>query len=113
MFWKDALAKKVLHMADTNQLNSPRALFAIQKDFLSLRVKTIDVQGKVPVIRISETSEWMKPKEWALNHISNLRRQHRELHSRLCNLGCDPIEEMGFESLGWEFDNSGDDDLST
>lgn len=42
------------------------------------------------MIQLSRDSEWLKPKEWAINHVANLRQHHGELHQRLTDMGRDP-----------------------
>jgi uncharacterized protein YciI len=86
MFWKDQLANEIL------------AQFSITKSWLdnltdrypSIRVKTLDANGRVPVIQLNGKGEWLKPKEWANIHIANLKQQHVELHHRLMTVGVDP-----------------------
>jgi len=86
MFWKDQLASEIL------------AQFSITKSWLdsltdrypSIRVKTLDANGRVPVIQLNGKGEWLKPKEWANIHIANLKQQHVELHQRLTTVGSDP-----------------------
>lgn len=90
-FWKDELAKILL----TEQELSYDKLVQLGRQFTSLRVKTIDASGRVPVIRISDTKPWLKPKEWANEHLANLNQQNAELHSRLVFLGNDLAESSG------------------
>jgi len=85
MFWKDQLASEIL------------AQFSITKSWLdsltdrypSIRVKTLDANGRVVVIQLNGKGEWLKPKEWANIHIANLKQQHVELHQRLMTVGID------------------------
>lgn len=88
MFWKDRLAHLILDGDDVSYL----WLIDQQSWCPSLRVKTIDAKGKVPVIQLSGRGEWLKPKEWAHDHIYHLKQQHSELQARLEDLGCDPTE---------------------
>lgn len=86
MFWKDSLAKQILESADMSKTK----LFDLQSMYPSLRVKTVDAKGKVPVIQLSEHGEWLKPKEWALNHVAALKQRYQEQHARLIDVGSDP-----------------------
>lgn len=87
MFWKDQLAREILDQTSITH----QWLVGLQNDYPALRVKTVDAQGKVPVIQLSGKGEWMKPKEWAVNHIAHLKQQHEELLLRLKDVGSDPI----------------------
>lgn len=88
MFWKDSLARKILAQARIDK----SWLLGLQSDYPSLRVKTIDAKGVVPVIQLSEHGAWMKPQEWAINHVAALKQRYREQHARLINVGSDPSE---------------------
>lgn len=90
-FWKDRLAYSIIHEG----CHTPEGLARIRAQYPSLRVKTIDVKGKVPVIQFSEHGEWMKPLEWANNHIQAIEAKYREQHARLLDLGRDPSSLCG------------------
>lgn len=85
MFWKDALAHDILEHDVTIEW-----LHSIQRRYPSLRVKTIDAKGKTPVIQLAERGEWIKPKEWASNHLSSLTQRYLESQSRLKAVGSNP-----------------------
>lgn len=86
MFWKDHLASEILARREVSY-----AWLVGQTDrYPSLRVKTTDANGRVPVIQFNGKGEWLKPKEWAEIHIANLKQRHLELHHRLDTVGCDP-----------------------
>lgn len=86
MFWKDQLAKEILRHESIDY----DWLIQLQKDYPSLRVKTIDAKGTIPVIQLSGNSEWLKPSEWANNHVASLRQRYLEEHARLTEVGSDP-----------------------
>jgi len=88
MFWKDSLARKVLAQVRIDK----SWLLGLQNEYPSLRVKTIDAKGVVPVIQLSEHGTWMKPEEWAFNHVAALKQRYREQHARLIDVGSDPSE---------------------
>lgn len=85
-FWKDRLARKIIF----EDCYTWKKLLDIQREFPSLRVKTIDVKGNVAVIQLSEHGEWMKPIEWANNHIHAIEARYSEQRARLIDIGCDP-----------------------
>ena len=89
MFWKDQLASEILAKSDINKF----WLDGLTDRYPSLRVKTIDANGRVPVIQLNGKGEWLKPKEWANIHIANLKQQHVELHHRLSTVGSDPAPD--------------------
>lgn len=91
MFWKDELALEVIKNQDSISYSW---LLSLQSRFPSLRVKTVDVKGRVPAIQLSGKGEWLKPLEWANSHVANLKQQCGELHSRLEHLGCDPSDSL-------------------
>lgn len=86
MFWKDQLAREILAQLSITEswLNS------LTDRYPSIRVKTLDANGRVAVIQLNGKGEWLKPKEWANIHIANLKQQHVELHHRLMTVGSDP-----------------------
>lgn len=86
MFWKDQLAKEILARSSIDKY----WLDGLTEQFPSIRVKTVDANGRVPVIQLNGKGEWLKPKEWALIHVANLKQQHVELHQRLITVGSDP-----------------------
>lgn len=90
-FWKDRLAYDIVYRG----CHTFSRLVEIQSQYPSLRVKTIDVKGTVPVIQFSEHGDWMKPLEWANNHIHAIEAKYREQHARLLNLGRDPSSICG------------------
>ena len=90
-FWKDRLAYDIVH----GGCHTMKRLVEIQSQYPSLRVKTIDVKGIVPVIQLSEHGEWIKPLEWANNHIHAIESKYREQHARLIDLGRDPSSICG------------------
>lgn len=96
MFWKDQFAREVLAMPDC----SYQSLIDLRAKFPSLRVKTLDAKGKVPVIRFDDSSEWLKPKEWADNHRTAICCKYQEQHSRVKDLGCDPSHLVNLKSHG-------------
>jgi len=108
MFWKDQLAMKILAHADP----SFQWLASLQSEFPSLRVKTIDAKGKVPVIQLNGKGEWMKPKEWALNHKSSLRSNYKELQLRLTLLGDDLTEQSSSQSSPKQLRTEDSNDLT-
>lgn len=85
-FWKDELSVILL----SQESWSYQQLNALRSQFGNLRVKTVDARGLVPVIRFSDSEQWLKPNEWATEHMFAIARQYQELHSRMVNLGCDP-----------------------
>lgn len=86
MFWKDQLASEILA-----QLSITKSwLDSLTDRYPSIRVKTLDANGRVAVIQLNGKGEWLKPKEWANIHIANLKQQHVELHQRLMTVGSDP-----------------------
>lgn len=92
MFWKDDLARQILS-------RNPKYItyewtLSLAESFPSIRVKTADAKGRVPMIQLSEKSGWMKPYEWATNHQLHLKQQHVELHSRLEAVKCDPPDRL-------------------
>jgi hypothetical protein len=86
MFWKDHLASEILAQSSITK----SWLDSLTDRYPSIRVKTIDANGRVPVIQLNGKGEWLKPKEWANIHIANLKQQHVELHHRLTTVGSDP-----------------------
>jgi len=85
MFWKDQLASEILA-----QLSITKSwLDSLTDRYPSIRVKTLDANGRVAVIQLNGKGEWLKPKEWANIHIANLKQQHVELHQRLTTVGID------------------------
>jgi len=93
MFWKDELAKEIL-----NQYSVTKSwLLALTERYPALRVKTVDANGKVPVIQLNRKGEWLKPREWADIHLLNLKQQHGELHHRIQSFGSDPDHSAGVD----------------
>jgi len=86
MFWKDELAKEI--MAQSTVTKS--WLLSLAERYPALRVKTVDANGRVPVIQLNRKGEWLKPSEWADMHLLNLKQRHSELHHRIKSLGSDP-----------------------
>lgn len=86
MFWKDHLAKEILAKDSIHKYWLDR----LTDRYPSIRVKTLDADGRVVVIQLNGKGEWLKPKEWANIHIANLKQQHVELHRRLMTVGIDP-----------------------
>jgi hypothetical protein len=86
MFWKDHLAKEILAKDSIHK----HWLDSLTDRYPSIRVKTLDADGRVVVIQLNGKGEWLKPKEWANIHIANLKQQHVELHRRLMTVGIDP-----------------------
>jgi hypothetical protein len=86
MFWKDHLAKEILAKDSIHKY----WLDSLTDRYPSIRVKTLDANGRVVVIQLNGKGEWLKPKEWANIHIANLKQQHVELHRRLMTVGIDP-----------------------
>jgi len=86
MFWKDHLAKEILAKDSIHKY----WLDSLTDRYPSIRVKTLDADGRVVVIQLNGKGEWLKPKEWANIHIANLKQQHVELHRRLMTVGIDP-----------------------
>lgn len=85
-FWKDELAKEILAQGTVTKL----WLLSLTERYPALRVKTVDANGRVPVIQLSRKGEWLKPGEWATMHLLNLKQQHGELHHRIESFGSDP-----------------------
>ena len=85
MFWKDQLCKDIM-----SHQNSLEYLHSLQKRYPSLRVKTIDAKGRVPVIQLSEKGEWIKPSEWASNHLTAQVQRLLESQQRITDCGSDP-----------------------
>jgi len=85
MFWKDQLASEILAKSNITKA----WLYDLTDRYPSIRVKTLDANGRVPVIQLNGKGEWLKPKEWANIHIANLKQQHVELHQRLSTIGVD------------------------
>jgi hypothetical protein len=86
MFWKDQLASEILAQSNITKT----WLYGLTDRYPSIRVKTLDANGRVPVIQLNGKGEWLKPEEWANIHIANLKQQHVELHQRLSTVGSDP-----------------------
>lgn len=86
MFWKDHLASEILAQSNITET----WLCGLTDRYPSIRVKTLDANGRVPVIQLNGKGEWLKPKEWANIHIANLKQRHVELHQRLSTVGIDP-----------------------
>lgn len=86
MFWKDNLSAKLLSC----QTWTYAALVALQQDFPSLRVKTADANGRIPVIQLEEKGQWVKPREWAINHQASLKQRLLESQQRVLDATGDP-----------------------
>jgi hypothetical protein len=91
MFWKDKLAQDIL----AQQTVTMSWLLSLAERYPVLRVKTVDANGRVPVIQLNRKGEWLKPKEWANMHLLNLKQQHSELHHRIQSYGSDPDHSAG------------------
>jgi hypothetical protein len=85
MFWKDHLASEILAQSSITK----SWLDSLTDRYPSIRVKTLDANGRVPVIQLNGKGEWLKPREWANIHIANLKQRHVELHQRLSTVGID------------------------
>jgi len=86
MFWKDQLASEILAQSNITKT----WLYGLTDRYPSIRVKTLDANGRVLVIQLNGKGEWLKPKEWANIHIANLKQRHVELHQRLSTVGINP-----------------------
>jgi len=93
MFWKDKLAQDIL----AQQTVTKSWLLSLAERYPALRVKTVDANGRVPVIQLNGKGEWLKPKEWANMHLLNLKQQHSELHHRIQSYGSDPDHSAGVD----------------
>lgn len=86
MYWKDEFARMIL----SGQLKSYTDYSDAMTKFPSLRVKTIDANGRVVVVQFTGKGDWMKPLEWANNHVASLRARYIDSRSRLDDVGSDP-----------------------
>lgn len=105
MYWKDSLAKRIINEKSLTYAK----LQSYQRDYPQLRVKTLDAAGKIPAIQLQGKSEWMKPREWADDHIRALRAELLEVQTRVvticgdnecetsyaCSLVCQLKEKQG------------------
>lgn len=91
MFWKDKLANEILAQYSVTK----SWLLSLTDRYPALRVKTVDANGRVPVIQLNGKGEWLKPGEWANMHLLNLKQQHGELHHRIESFGSDPDHGAG------------------
>lgn len=108
MFWKDNLSKVLLSM----EIVTYQSLVALQQDFPSLRVKTADANGRIPVIQLEEKGQWMKPREWAVNHQAALKQRLLESQQRVLDATSDPgVLLNSVRSLLCPADCHFDDDL--
>jgi len=82
VFWKDELAKLILH-ASNYELQDAAYMKDLSMKFPKIRYKTVDSRGSIFVIRFEETKEWLKPVDWANIHLSNLRSRFRNDLERL------------------------------
>lgn len=90
MFWKDEICKYIMsHNCSYDEL------IVLSKIYPTLRVKTIDAKGRVPVIQLSERGEWMKPIEWANLHLQSLIERYSESQQRIIDCGSDPTTICG------------------
>lgn len=81
-FWKDWLAQEI-HEGITYE-----DLCQMQDRYPQLRVRTKDVQGKVPEINLSMKDGWWKPSEWKREHRRQITAMIRELDQRLDVIDC-------------------------
>lgn len=86
MFWKDALCQWILKQ---DYLTYDK-LINVQSTFPSIRVKTADANGKIPLIQLEEKGTWIKPKEWAANHQASLKQRLMESQQRVLDVTSDP-----------------------
>jgi len=108
MFWKDNLSKVLL----SSEILTYQSLVALQQDFPSLRVKTADANGRIPVIQLEEKGQWMKPREWAVNHQAALKQRLLESQQRVLDATSDPgVLLNSVRSLLCPADCHFDDDL--
>lgn len=90
MFWKDDLARRIL-----NGATSYDQLIDLKREFNQIRVKTIDVKGQVCVIQFERDGEWLKPREWAMDHLIEIEQRYTDAHQRLVDMGRDPSQLAG------------------
>lgn len=81
-FWKDRLAQEI-HEGITYE-----DLCQLQERYPLLRVRTKDVQGKVPEINLSGKDGWWKPTEWKREHRRQIAAMIRELDQRIDVIDC-------------------------
>lgn len=87
MYWKDVLAKQIL---SSKQLTYEE-LTSLQREHPQLRVKTLDAAGKIPAIQLQGKKEWLKPREWANDHLRSLRAELSDVQARVMTI-CEDLK---------------------
>lgn len=120
MAWKDSLARWIKR--NPNCAESYSLWDNVRAKIPSVEVKTVDAKSKVVNIRLSSSGGWIKPVEWADQHILNMKQRVHDALGRTVSMvppdslfsevskyfkGCSFIDETIVNSL-----NSRVDDLT-